>query len=55
MVCHGACSRSRGSSPTATLLPNGKVLIVGGYNLGFGYLTSAELYDPVTQVWTPTG
>jgi Galactose oxidase, central domain len=32
---------------TATLLPNGKVLIAGGYNSDSGYLKSAELYDPV--------
>jgi len=39
------------------LLPNGKVLVAGGYNdtyLG-SYLPSAELYDPVTGTWTPTG
>jgi hypothetical protein len=34
-------------------LPNGKVLVVGGYN--GSYLSSAELYDPVTGTWTATG
>jgi hypothetical protein len=39
---------------TATLLPDGCVLVVGGDNNGVG-LTSAELYDPVTETWTPAG
>ena len=38
---------------TATLLPNGKVLVAGGYN--GAYLASAELYDPATETWSPTG
>jgi hypothetical protein len=32
---------------TATLLPNGKVLVAGGYNVSF--LNSVELYDPVAN------
>src|SRR4051794_27938038 len=38
---------------TATLLPNGKVLVAGGDNNGL-YLASAELYDPATRTWTAT-
>jgi WD40 repeat protein len=40
---------------TATLLPNGKVLIAGGYNSTSGYLASAELYDPASGIWTAAG
>jgi hypothetical protein len=40
---------------TATLLQNGKVLVVGGY-IGNGNFTgTAELYDPVTGNFSPTG
>ena len=42
---------------TATLLPTGKVLVVGGDG-GFGALDpthTAELYDPATGEWHPTG
>jgi hypothetical protein len=39
---------------TATLLPNGKVLLAGGMN-GSGYLTGCVLYDPVPGTWAATG
>jgi len=43
-------------SHTATLLPNRQVLVAGGFSDDpFGYLASAELYDPATGMWTDTG
>ena len=41
----------------ATLLKNGKVLVAGGANGGDpgSTLSSAELYDPATGRWSPTG
>lgn len=39
---------------TATLLPNGKVLVAGGSN-GNSLLISAELYDPALGTWSVTG
>src|SRR5712691_8111204 len=42
---------------TATVLFNGKVLITGGYQRGYPALAlaSAELYDPSTETFSPTG
>lgn len=37
---------------TATLLDNGKVLIVGGEDGPTQALNTVELYDPATQIWT---
>jgi N-acetylneuraminic acid mutarotase len=39
---------------TATLLSDGRVLVVGGYNDSIGILNSAELYNPSTGLWTVT-
>jgi Galactose oxidase, central domain len=38
---------------TATLLPNGKVLVAGGQGTS-GFLTSADLYDPASGTWGAT-
>jgi hypothetical protein len=42
---------------TATLLPDGTVLVVGGNGDGSepGQLATAELFDPGSGRWTPTG
>jgi hypothetical protein len=55
----GALATERGRH-TATLLTNGKVLVVGGvrYNPSTGsptYFASSELYDPTTRRWSATG
>lgn len=43
------------SGHTATLLKNGKVLMVGGWTGRYDLRSSAELYDPATSVFAPTG
>jgi N-acetylneuraminic acid mutarotase len=43
----------------AALLPNGKVLVAGGFNVvnpfQYDYLDTAEVFDPGTSLWTATG
>lgn len=40
---------------SAILLPNGKVMVVGGDDQAFNFLTNSETFDPATSKWTPTG
>jgi hypothetical protein len=40
---------------TATLLPNGKVLVAGGWNAGSTAFASAELYDPSSGTFSGAG
>jgi hypothetical protein len=58
-VATGSMSTSRGTGFTATLLADGRVLVVGGtatkMSLVSPGLTSAETYDPATGKFTPTG
>jgi len=52
----GSLNVERGAS-TATLLPNGEVLVTGGlywdWTIG-GSISSAEVYDSATGIWTTT-
>lgn len=48
----GSMDRPRGSGVSATVLPDGRVLVVGG---GAEVGTSAELYDPTTGTFVVTG
>ncbi len=51
----GSLSGAR-AGHSATLLRDGKVLVVGGYNgQQTDRLASCELYDPATGTWTATG
>ncbi|MBZ4374150.1 kelch repeat-containing protein [Corallococcus sp. AS-1-6] len=43
------------SGHKAALLPDGKVLVVGGLRSDIDFLATAELYDPATGTWSPTG
>ena len=39
---------------SATMLKDGRVLVVGGSNAR-GNMATTELYDPSTGIWTPAG
>jgi N-acetylneuraminic acid mutarotase len=40
---------------TATVLRDGRVLVVGGFDGGYEATSSAEIYDPTSNSWTRTG
>ena len=40
------------SNHDALLLPNGKVLVIGGTTLESGFLATNEIYDPASQTWS---
>jgi hypothetical protein len=43
------------SAHTATLLPDGRVLVVGGEDAQRNQLDSIEIYDPTAKTWTEIG
>ena len=53
-VAIGSMSTSR-QWHTATLLANGKVLVTGGQGDSGNSLTSVQLYDPASGLWSTTG
>jgi len=52
---HQGRSGLNGAGASATLLPDGQVLVAGGEDANFNLLSSAELYHPATGKFTPTG
>jgi len=50
----GTMSNQR-AFPSATLLPTGKVLVAGGRDFALTAWSSADLYDPATDTFAPTG
>jgi hypothetical protein len=52
---HQGRSGLNGDGASATLLPDGQVLIAGGEDANFNLLSTAELYNPATGKFTPTG
>ncbi|RKG48679.1 kelch-like protein [Corallococcus sp. AB011P] len=59
-LCGGWAATGAMTSPrsfhTATLLKNGTVLVAGGRSAASGsFLSTAEVYDPVSGTWSATG
>jgi hypothetical protein len=52
----GSTTNGRSAGHTATLLPDGRVLVTGGVNANVcTFDTTAEVYDPGTGTWSFTG
>src|SRR5215471_16829258 len=54
-VTPGSAMLQPRSGHSATLLPDGRVLIAGGMRRNQDFYKSAELYDPATRKFAPTG
>lgn len=50
-ILTGAMKVSRGLF-SATLLRDGRVLVIGGYNPNQKWVASAEIYDPISGAWS---
>lgn len=53
-TCTGSMLVAR-DVPGGATLPDGKVLVAGGWNAQQGVLSSAELFDPAAGTFSPTG
>jgi len=53
-TCTGSLSVAR-DVPAGAGLPDGTVLVSGGWNQASGVLTSAEIYEPLTGSFAPAG
>jgi Galactose oxidase, central domain len=52
----GTMTTADRGSPTATRLLDGRVLVAGGFDSStFSVIATAELFDPTTGTWSPTG
>ncbi len=51
----GSMGNPHTNNQTATLLYNGKVLVVGGLGANDTTVATAELFNPATGTWSPTG
>jgi hypothetical protein len=47
--------RTTRHSHSATVLPDGRVLLAGGYGEAGAIINTAELFDPTTRTFTPAG
>jgi len=50
----GSLNVARHQEHTATYLPDGRVLVTGGWNPDDYQLCSTEIYSPTNDLWTPT-